>query len=300
MNILEEPGVAAFLASHSNHGTEPRPLAVFDCDGTVIQGDIGESMFYRQIRHFHFRRSPAEVWTDHPRRSEIGRLYDTLGALTPEARAGHPAFAPFAELLLGWYFDQIASGAVTKACADIVRLFAGYTPGEVRTLAREAYEEEFSGPPGRFRLGGRDLPRGARFIRESVDLIGALKERRFEIWAVSGSNKWSVEPVFAHFGIPPENVIGIELGVDEGLLTGTTAGPIPIRGGKIDALRARTKTVPLFAASDSKNDIPLLLYSSGLRVRINSRRRDTAEFFRSANISPDSSWVLVESPHVME
>jgi phosphoserine phosphatase len=300
MSILDDPSVAAFLAAHTNHVTGPRPLAVFDCDGTLIQGDIGESMFYRQIRHFHFRRSPAAVWWDHPRHGEIGRLYDLLAPLSAGARLEHPASAAFAEILLAWYFDQIASGAVTKACADIVRLFAGYTPAEVRTLARETWEEEFSSPFGTFRLGGRDLPRGARFIRESVDLIGALQERNFEIWAVSGSNKWSVEPVFAHFDVPAERVIGIELGVDEGILTGETAGAIPIREGKIDALRARTQVVPLLAASDSKNDIPLLRYASGLRVRINSKQRDTAEFFRSGRITPDSTWVLVESPHVME
>lgn len=278
----------------------PRPLAVFDCDWTVIQGDVGEAMFYRQIRHFHFRRSPALVWHDHPRRAEIGRLYDLLAPLGAEARREHPASGPFAEILLAWYFDQIASGAVLKACADIVRLFAGYTPAEVRTLARETWEEEFSSPFGSFRLGGRDLPRGARFIRESADMIGALAERDFEIWAVSGSNKWSVEPVFAHFGIPAERVIGIELGVEGGVFTGEPAGAIPIREGKIDALRARTQTVPLLAASDSRNDIPLLLYASGLRIRINSKHRDTAEFFRSARVTPDSSWVLVESPHIME
>ena len=91
-----------------------------------------------------------------------------------------------------------------------------------------------------------------------MDLIGALNERNFDIWAVSGSNKWSVEPVFAHFGFPPERIIGIELGVEGGVLTGETSGAIPIREGKIDALRARTHAVPLLVASDSKNDIPLL------------------------------------------
>src|SRR5271166_4766338 len=78
MSILREPAVAAFLARHRDHAPGPRPMAVFDCDGTVIQGDMGEAMFYRQIEHFHFRRSPALVWPDHPRSGEIGRLYGEL------------------------------------------------------------------------------------------------------------------------------------------------------------------------------------------------------------------------------
>jgi phosphoserine phosphatase len=300
MSILDDHAVRAFLDGHRDHETGPRPLAVFDCDGTVIQGDIGEAMFYRQIEHFHFRTSPASVWHDYPLRHELGALYDTLAPLSPAARPEHGAFTRFAELLLARYFDQIASGAVEKACADIVRLFAGFTPAEVRVLARETFGEEISSPFGSRRLGGRELPRGARFIRESVDLIHALLERRFEVWGVSGSNRWSVEPVFDRLGIPPERVIGIELEVSDGLFTEQTDGPVPIRAGKIDALRRRTGTVPVLAASDSKNDIPLLLYSSGLRIRINSRKRDTADFFRSGGIVRDGTWVLVESPHIME
>lgn len=300
MDILADPVVAAFLDGYRDHDGGPRPVAVFDCDGTVIQGDIGEAMFYRQIEHFHFRRSPAEVWTDHPRRDVLARLYGELAPLSPADRASSRAFGPFAAMLLSRYFDQIAAGEVAKACADIVRLFAGYTTAEVRHLAHETFAGELSSPFGERPLGGRLLARGARYIGESVDLIGALAARRFDIWAVSGSNRWSVEPVFERFGVPPGRVIGIELEVRDGFLTEETKAPIPIRAGKIDALRARTTAIPVLAASDSKNDIPLLLYSSGLRVRINSRKRDTTEFFRSAGIAPDGTWVLVESPHILE
>jgi phosphoserine phosphatase len=300
MGILADPVVARFLGGYSDNDAGPRPVAVFDCDGTVIQGDIGEAMFYRQVEQFHFRRSPAEVWPDHPQRDELGRLYGELARLSPAGRASSPASVPFAAMLLSRYFDQIAAGEVAKACADIVRLFAGYATEEVRELARATFVEELSSPFGTRSLGGRALPRGARYIGESVDLIGALAERRFDIWAVSGSNKWSVEPVFARFGVPPDRVIGIELDVRDGVLTEDTKGPVPIRAGKIDALRSRITTIPAVAASDSKNDIPLLLYSAGIRVRINSRKRDTGEFFRSAGIAPDGTWVLVESPHIVE
>jgi phosphoserine phosphatase len=300
MSILAHPAVAGFLAAHADHRTGPDPVAVFDCDGTVIQGDIGEAMFYRQIEQFHFRRSPAALWTDCPTREEIGQLYEHLLPLPPAERRGDPAMDRFAELLLSRYFEGIASGAVAKACTDIVRLFAGYTPAEMRALASETFREELGSPLGSRRLGGRDLPLGVRFIRESVELISALRERRFEIWAVSGSNKWSVEPVFDRLGIPAGRVIGIELEVRDGVLSDRTDGPIPIRAGKIDALHHRTPAVPLLAASDSKNDIPLLLSSAGLKVRVNSRKRDTAEFFRAAAIAPDDTWVLVESPHIME
>ena len=133
-----------------------------------------------------------------------------------------------------------------------------------------------------------------------MDLIGALTALRFDIWVVSGSNRWSVVPVFRRFGIPEDRVIGIDLKVRDGLLTDSAEEPVPIRSAKIDALRRHTLRIPVLTVSDSKNDIPLLLYSAGLRVRINSRKRDTADFFRTAGTVPDDTWVLVVSPHIME
>ena len=76
-----------------------RPLAVFDCDGTVIKGDIGEAMFFRQIEQFHFRLNPAALWPDHPRRKELGKAYEKLALLPPEERTRDPAFEPFARML---------------------------------------------------------------------------------------------------------------------------------------------------------------------------------------------------------
>lgn len=300
MHILTHPAVAAFLREHSNHSTGNSPCAVFDCDGTVIKGDIGEAMYYRQIERFLFRRSPADVWPGHPQNALIDSLYRRLARMTETERTASAEFGAFADLLISWYVDQIAGGQVIKACADIVRLFAGFTPGEVRAIARETFADERVAPLSTRRLGSRTLPRGVRYLREGRELAEELLRRGFEVWAVSGSNRWSVEPVFEELGIPPERVIGLEMQVREGVLTTEEVEPVPIREGKITALRLRTSAVPLLVASDSKNDIPLFLTAKDLKVRINSRNRDTADFFRSPGVERDSTWVLVENPELME
>ena len=300
MSILDRPPVARFLAAHARPGAGPPPLAVFDCDGTVIRGDIGEAMFYRQIERFQFRRSPADVWTEHPERERLGGLFGTLAPLDDAARRAHGAFDEFAGMLLDWYFDGIAAGRVAGACADIVRLLAGHTVEEVRAIARATFAEELASPFGTRRLGNRDLPRGVRYLGESVALLRALAARGFDVWAVSGSNVWSVEPVFARLGVPPGRVIGIALAEAAGVLTDTVVQPVPIREGKVGALRARTAAVPLLVASDSKNDIPLFLSSQGLKVRVNSRNRDTDDFFRAAGTAPDGSWVNVDAPQTID
>jgi phosphoserine phosphatase len=299
MAILDHPAISAFLQEHRNHSPGSPPLALFDCDGTVIRGDIGEAMFYYQIERLLFRRSPAEVWTDHPRRDFLDTTYRTLARAQRNERNSLPEFQSFAEILLSWYFDRIEAGRVIEACVDIVRLFAGYTLGEVRAIADATFAEELAAPQGERRLGNRVLPRGIRFIGEATELLGELRKHHFEIWAVSGSNRWSVEPVFRKLGIPADHVIGIELATHDGILTDTALEPIPIRDGKIRSIAQRTSRRPVLTVSDSKNDIPLFLYSSGLKVRVNSRGRDTDDFFRAAKVTRDASWVLIESPTLL-
>jgi phosphoserine phosphatase len=189
--MLDDPNFQRFLSVHANHHDE-RPIAVFDCDGTVIRGDIGEAMLFYQLEHFHFLLSPGEIWKDHPQRRELDEAYGALANADPAGRRGHPAFEPFAHFVLEWYFGQIAAGKVEKACADIVRLLSGYSAEEVRILAEATFLQESSTPLSERNLGGYARPLGIRYIVESVELLKALQEKGFDIWVISGSNRWSV------------------------------------------------------------------------------------------------------------
>lgn len=296
----KDPTIDAFLRRHSAHRPGEPGIAVFDCDYTLISGDIGEAMFYKQIREFLFRISPADAWTDHPRRKELDRLFRTLSELPPEHRLAHPAFIPFADMLLSWYSYQLSEGKVEKGCADIVRLFAGFAPSEVRAIADATYEEELSAPCGRVDLGTQTVPRGIRYFRDSADLCLTLKDLGFSLWTISGSNTWSVEPVFRPFGVSPAQVIGISLVEKGGTFTSVPEEPVPIRSKKVEALRKRTGEIPILVASDSRNDVPILQYASELRVYVNSHGRDTASFFASSGITRDGSWAVIESPSTID
>lgn len=297
MPLDSHPALLALLDSVAS--SPDRPVAVFDCDGTVIKGDIGESMFHRQIEEFMFRLSPADVWDDHPDRGALDAAFREAGAIPREERAGNPAFDRFASLLLSWYYGQLDEGKVHKACADIVRLFAGFTEGDVRAFADICYAAETEAPLGNRPLGGRTIHSGVRFLAEALDLIGVLQKHRFDIWAVSGSSKWSVEPVFQALGVPRDNVIGIALEASNGVLSPRARTPIPIREEKVHALRSVEARIPVVAASDSRNDIPLLRYSAGVKVWINSRKRSREEFFAAVGTPPDGQWIIIEEPTIL-
>jgi phosphoserine phosphatase len=297
--MLDHPRLLSFLDAHPVTPGARAPAAVFDCDGTVIHGDIGEAMFYRQIERWWFKISPAAVWRDHPEASVLDDLFKAVNAMPPRDRSLAPEFEQCAAILLSWYFDQIRDGMVTKACTDIVRLLSGFSLDEVRTFASETYADEVAAPLSERRLGGRRLPRGIRFLSESVDLLNVLRDRGFDIWAVSGSCVYSIEPVFRELGIPPDRLVGIELETRDGILLPKNLEPVPIQLGKVPALQQKSAGVPVFVASDSRNDIPLLLYSSDLKVRVNSRKRDTAEFFETVGSPMDDSWINIESPTIL-
>lgn len=297
-SILQNSNLIRFLETLPLSASAP-PIAVFDCDGTVVKGDVGEAMLYYQIEHFLFRQSPAEIWTDHPERTRLGGYFEALARVPAGDVQTQPAFAPFADMILDWYFGQIDGGKVAKACADIVRLLAGFTPRETRTMASQSFLRELESPPGERTLGRRSLPRGARYIKESVELLQELQRRGFSIWALSGSNKWSVEPVFARLSVPPEHVIGLEVHTVAGTLTSTEIHPVPVRKGKVDAMRLAIPYPPVLTASDSRNDIPMLLMSTGMKVRINSRGRSKEDFFNDVGSPPDASWINIEEPTVL-
>lgn len=298
MSLTTLPAVQEFFDRHRNHGSGRAPVAVFDCDGTVISGDIGEAMLYHQIERFWFKVSPADVWPDHPGRAELDGRFRLLAGLPADERRQHPECDRFADTILDWYFGQIDSGNVIKSCADIVRLFTGFTPGEVMEYARQTFEAERAAPRTRRPLGRRRVPGGVRFLTEAVDLLREAKRRGMEVWAISGSSRWSVVPVFEALGISSDRVIGIEMETAAGTITPAEILPIPIREGKVDAMKARNIPAPVLVASDSRNDIPLFRASADLKVRVNSRGRSTAEFFEAYGTPADASWINIEKPTI--
>lgn len=291
-----EPQLERFLRKHS--GSSEPLIAVFDCDGTLIGGDVGESMFYYQLEHFLLRVSPATLWPDHPKGEELSNLYESLSDLPPEKAVHDRRFVALADLMLNWYFDQLAQGKTEKACADIVKLFAGFSPADVQDIARFTLKKEQAASPGMWTLGTFQLSRGIKYIKETVEILTLLRKRGFDVWVVSGSNRWSVEAVCESLGVPGRHVIGIELHEDNGVLTDTVTVPIPVLEGKVAALQEHVSARPLLVASDSTYDIPLFNYSSGLRVLVQST--DDRDFFAAGKVPRDDRWLVIESPTYLD
>ncbi len=295
------PEIEKFLKQFGdNHVPSKRPVAVFDCDGTIIKGDIGEAMFYHQVERFLLRESPANIWVDHPKREELDNLYTTLASLPAEKRTHDRRFISFAETMLEWYFDQLVEGKVEKACSDIVKLLTKFSEDEVHRIAAATLKDELEAPISVRKIGKHEIPNGIRYIRETVALLRQLQARHFDIWIVSGSNRWSVEAVFESLNIPKDHIIGIELQSVNNMLGTRVQTPVPVLQGKVEALQQFIQDSPMIFVSDSAFDLPLFEYSIGLKVFVNSRMESSYSFFKNSQITPDASWAVFENPTLME
>jgi len=289
------PNIERFLESSLQSSRNNPPLAVFDCDGTLIKGDIGEAMFYFQLDHFLFRESPARLWPDHPQRAELQEAYESLLRVQPHRSDDDRRFTTFANLVLSHYFNQLGEGKTEKACSDIVRLFSGFKTSEVMEIAADTLRFELQAPIGRRILGEHVLPAGIRYFREVKTLVQRLQELGFDIRVISGSNRWSVEEVCRPLLLEPDKIIGIDLEVRGGFFSDDVVNPVPVRDGKVHALEASGLRSPEIVVSDSTYDLPLFQYSGGLKVLI--RSNDSGEkFFEHTGVTADDSWVVIAPP----
>jgi phosphoserine phosphatase len=103
-------------------------------------------------------------------------------------------------------------------------------------------------------------------------LIEKLRSLGFEIYVVTASVKWAVEPVAALLRIDYDHVIGIETKVVDGVVTKEVKPPITWREGKAEGLLAKTGGVrPILASGNTFGDIALLECATHIRLALSTQ-----------------------------
>lgn len=99
------------------------------------------------------------------------------------------------------------------------------------------------------------------------DIIGFLRESGVEIFVVTASITWAVEPAAELLGIPADHVVGVETAVENGIVTSMPYGPITWREGKVEGLLRRTGgKKPFFAAGNTMGDFHLIESATHVQV----------------------------------
>jgi phosphoserine phosphatase len=100
-----------------------------------------------------------------------------------------------------------------------------------------------------------------------LQIFKKLRELDVEIYIVTASITWAVEPGARRLGLREDQVIGIETQVVDGIVTDKQKGVITYREGKAEAILARTGGLaPYFSAGNTEGDKWLLEGSSELRL----------------------------------
>ncbi|MEM7645487.1 MAG: haloacid dehalogenase-like hydrolase [Pseudomonadota bacterium] len=144
----------------------------------------------------------------------------------------------------------------------LAQINAGVPLETVRQWAQEAVDQK-----------------GANVFQAQKDWISWLQDQEIEVFIVTASIQWAVEPAAKLVGIPFENVMGIKTKVVDGIVGQEQDGPITWRQGKGQALLERTSNIrPLFCSGNTYGDISLLETSIGEKLCIQTQYTENSLF----------------------
>ena len=104
-------------------------------------------------------------------------------------------------------------------------------------------------------------------------LISWLQSKNVQVFIVSSSLKWLLDPAARVFNIPSENIIGVQTIVRKGLITDELILPAPIQEDKVPALYKRTNNKPpLFSAGNTLSDQALLEAATQTRLVVSTAK----------------------------
>jgi HAD superfamily phosphoserine phosphatase-like hydrolase len=110
-------------------------------------------------------------------------------------------------------------------------------------------------------------------------LIELFLSKGVQIFIVTASVKWAVEPGARRLGLPIKNVLGVETSVENGIVTNQQNGVITYRQGKVEALMQATKgKKPFFCSGNTMGDYQLLLAATHLSMAVSAASRDDKLF----------------------
>jgi len=144
----------------------------------------------------------------------------------------------------------------TRAYVWLAQINSGQTLHQVRDWAKQSVQRLSPVP----------------VFESQKKVMQLLRALDFEIYVVTASIKWAVEPAAELFGIDFDHVLGITTEVSNGLVTSTPVHPITWRQGKADGLLKATGGVrPLFCSGNTFGDIALLELATSAALAVSTQ-----------------------------
>lgn len=271
----------AFQRGDKSPGYDPRhpPVAVLPLDDAFIDGDLGELAFWRLVRRAEFKFDD-EFWNIVPvayGRQKTRAAYEQFSGLSQAIWQQQPTYAQYCKFFVRSYQD-VCSGVGRKECrVYLARLWRGFAFDQAQAYVSAVWDEEsrrdvsvdavaeYPGDPFPARMR-----RGLVVEPEMQNLANFLRATGFQVWLESADESVVVRTAAAKLGLEPRRAVGIELTSFQDHLKSGVVEPVPMRGGKVEAIVTATGGVPALVVGAGPEDVALLSYGSGLRVLLDS------------------------------
>jgi phosphoserine phosphatase len=214
---------------------------VFDMDGTILTGDLGETVFFL-LHGKPFEEENLEI--------------DWLGfdALSSSSSLSNP------EKTLQQYLSFSSSGAFGEAYRLTVHALAKYPPENVRVFARQILENNTKVTTEKVKLTDPDqkvseytVHIGAKIRSEMALLVGQFIERGSRVWIVSASPQPVVEACGEALGIQRNRIFGATIDEGEGKIS-----RFPWKEEKVATLQDAGVFKPLMVFGNGIEDLNML------------------------------------------
>lgn len=152
------------------------------------------------------------------------------------------------------YYWKLKDTDAAASCLLLAQINKGFSLKQVRTWADECYD-------------GIDFP-----IHKSMyDLVHLLMKMKIQVYIVTASIKWAVEPMARRLGLENKNVLGIEVTEKNSMLTDEGIFPLPYGAGKPEAfLKFSNDVRPIFGAGNTISDSYLVDCATDVQLAISS------------------------------
>jgi HAD superfamily hydrolase (TIGR01490 family) len=164
-----------------------------------------------------------------------------------------------------------------RGYAFAATVMAGMKEDDVRSLAEQFFSRHFFG----------------RVYNPMAEFVARLRSSGRQVWIVSASNRWIVSAGADQLGIEPERVLGIDLEVQNGVLTGKARRPVPYASGKVAAIKRFIGRRPALVVGDSSGDAAMFRYSGGPAVLVTHGSKTDPELVKLAR---KKDWLTQDLP----
>jgi len=163
-----------------------------------------------------------------------------------------------------YYLDKKKTdGDPRPAYVWLAQINSGKSLQQVRQWADDAFKTILPSP----------------IFSEQRKLIELLQKNNVQVYIVTASIKWAVEPGARALGLTNDQVLGIETEIIDGIISSKEKLPITYRQGKADALLKHTHNLhPFLAAGNTTGDLELLQCATHIRLAVSAASRDDRIF----------------------